>query len=160
MRIHPSVVIGPIMLAGCVVSPVDLRALDARGRVEINQPYGEAASCILQQIDNKPNDLIARERDMITRQQNVISHIVEAHHDKGYVEIMNSPIVGRMQLGWLYVLSVRSNGMNSSFAEIRVLPRLSAKERTNDPDGGYSAVTSWGHQDSGMEDETVPKVAR
>ena len=113
------VLVAVILVAqGCAMSLSEIRALGPRGQAEINQPYVQAASCVLQQIDNRPNDLIIRNARV------VINHTVFSHHDKEYVEIAADPMVGGKYVGGMYLVSVRSRGPNSSVAEIYVSNNL------------------------------------
>jgi hypothetical protein len=103
-----------VILAGCATAntPSEIRALGIRGKTEINQPYSQAASCVLQQIDRKVNNLINRSF--------VINHTLRISQDGQYAEIIADPIIGNQNVGGTYVISIRPTGQNSSIAEIYV----------------------------------------
>ena len=103
---------------GCLATtPSEIRALGVRGQAEINQPYTQAASCLLGQIDKKENRSISRSR--------VINHTLKIDQEGEKAEIIANPIIGDESTGYervggIYVLSINPSGPNSSIVEIYV----------------------------------------
>jgi hypothetical protein len=104
---------------GCLATtPSEIRALGVRGQAEINQPYTQAASCLMGQIDKKENR-------SISRSNKVINHTLRIDQEGENAEIIANPIIGDESTGYetvggIYVLSIHPSGPNSSIVEIYV----------------------------------------
>jgi len=95
-----------ILTQGCAHTPTEIRALGERGRVEINQPYTQAASCVSRQMS---------ETMIYGLLKKGINHSLRTYPDEGYAEI-----IGDQSTGGTYVVSIHSSGQNSSTVKIYV----------------------------------------
>jgi len=89
-----------------------------RAQTGINQPYIQAASCVLLQIDKKVNALI--------NSKLAINHSLQISRDGQYAEIIADQIIGdqptisEQNVAGTYVIIIRPRGLNNSVAEIYV----------------------------------------
>jgi len=101
-----------LLLQGCAGTPAEIRELDERGRVGINQPYLQAASCLSQQMD---------EAIVYWSPKQHMSHTLRTYPERRYAEI-----IGEQSAGGTYVVSLQPDGQDSSTATIYVSSNMAA----------------------------------
>ena len=101
-----------LLLQGCAGTPAEIRELDERGRVGINQPYLQAASCLSRQMD---------EAIVYWSPKQHISHTLRTYPERGYAEI-----IGEQSAGGTYVVSLQPDGQDNSTVTIYVSSHMAA----------------------------------
>src|SRR5512139_4027415 len=98
-----------LLLQSCATTPAEIRELAPRGRVELNRPYAQAASCLSHQMD---------EAIVYWSPTRHMSHTLHTYPEQGYAEIIGEQNDGT------YVVSLRPDGQDSSTATIYVSSRM------------------------------------
>ena len=101
-----------LLLQGCAGTPAEIRELDERGRVGINQPYLQAASFLSQQMD---------EAIVYWSPKQHMSHTLRTYPERGYAEI-----IGEQGAGGTYVVSLQPDGQDNSTVTIYVSSHMAA----------------------------------
>lgn len=108
---HP-LLAGCLLLHGCAGTPAEIRELDERGQVGINQPYLQAASCLSQQMD---------EAIVYWSPTQHMSHTLRTYPERGYAEI-----IGEQGADGTYVVSLQPDGQDNSIVTIYVSSHMVA----------------------------------
>jgi hypothetical protein len=108
---HPLLVCS-LLLQGCAGTPAEIRELDERGQVGINQPYLQAASCLSQQMD---------EAIVYWSPKQHMNHTLHTYPERGYAEI-----ISEQGAGGTYVVSLQPDGQDRSTVTIYVSSHMPA----------------------------------
>jgi hypothetical protein len=101
-----------LLLQGCAGAPAEIRELDERGQVGINQPYLQAASCLSQQMD---------EAIVYWSPKQHMNHTLHTYPERAYAEI-----ISEQGAGGTYAVSLQPDGQDSSTVTIYVSSHMAA----------------------------------
>lgn len=107
---HP--LLACLLLQGCAGTPAEIRELDERGQVGINQPYLQAAACLSRQMD---------EAIVYWSPKQHMAHTLRTYPERGYAEI-----IGEQGADGTYVVSLQPDGQDSSTVTIYVSSHMAA----------------------------------